>query len=288
VATPNIIEASGLGHAVTPEQWAAYVLEHLSAQSVVLAAGATRVDTANRVIHVPRVLTDGVASWYSELETITADGPTGDDLVLTPRKCATLVNLSNESVEDSSPAVLDVTGTAMVRAVALEADRAILSGTGGKQPTGVVSQAGGHVTGGISIDGLINASGQIAAVGGTARAAFLNPADVTTLMPSKDGQQRPLLGPDYVGGPTSTVYGVVLWPTPAMPAGTALVADPKQIVVAVRNDPTVAVSTDAIFTQDGAVARVIARLDGAVNDPRGLVTISATAVQASKSTKSSD
>ena len=57
---------------------------------VVLASGATRIDTALRVVHVPRILTDGTAAWFGELEEITEGGPTGDELILTPKKCATL------------------------------------------------------------------------------------------------------------------------------------------------------------------------------------------------------
>jgi len=272
-----ITESGGLGAAITPEQWATFVLEHLTAQSVVLASGATRIDTLNRQIHVPRVLSSGGADWFSELDPITETGPTGDDLVLSMKKVAALVTLSSEAVDDSNPSVLDTVGTAMTRAVALKADAGILNGPGGKAPVGVYGQAGGHVvSAGITIDALIDASGQIAAVGGSARAAYLNPADITALMKSKDLQERPLLGPDYVGGPTSTVYGLTLWSTPAIAAGTGLVADPSQIIVAVRSDPSVAVSQDALFTSDGQIARVIARLDCGVNDPAGLVSIAAT------------
>ena len=82
--------------------------------------------------------------------------------------------------------------------------------------------------------------------------------------------------PDYSGGPSSTIYGLAVWPTKGVAVDTALVADPTQIVVAVRNDPTVAVSSDAIFTSDGSICRVIARLDCGVNDPNGLVSIAAT------------
>jgi HK97 family phage major capsid protein len=98
----------------------------------VLASGATRIDTQNRVIHVPRVLSDAAADWYGELEEIVPGDPTGDDLVLTPKKCAALTKLSGEAVSGSMPAVLDVVGAAMTRAVGLEADAAILIGTGGK------------------------------------------------------------------------------------------------------------------------------------------------------------
>jgi HK97 family phage major capsid protein len=116
-----ITEAGGLGAGISPEEWAQYVLDHLSAASVLLASGATEIRTSAKQVHVPRVLTDGTAGWFSELEEITEGAPTGDELVLTPKKCATIAKFSDEVVADSSPRVLDVAGTAMVRAIALEA-----------------------------------------------------------------------------------------------------------------------------------------------------------------------
>jgi HK97 family phage major capsid protein len=270
------IPAGGLGAAITPEQWAGYVLEHLSSQSVVLASGATRVTTAQKIVHIPRVTADGGAEFYSELEEIGPGDPTGDELVLTPRKCAAITTISDEAVSDSSPSVLDAVGTAMTRAVALKCDRAFLSGAGGKEPVGVYGQAGQAVVGPIDIDHLIDAAGLVLDVGGQARVAYIHPTDHTALQKLKDLQGRPLLTPDYSGGPSSTVYGLALWPTKGVAVGTALVCDPAQIVVAVRSDPTVAVSTDAAFTADGAVARVVARVDVGVNDPSGLVSIAAT------------
>jgi HK97 family phage major capsid protein len=271
------LPAGGLGHAITPEQWATFVLEHLRARSVVLASGATRIDTAQRVVHVPKVTADGTAAWYNELEAIGPGDPTGAELVLTPKKCAAVTQLSSEVIADSEPSVLDAVGNAMVYAVALVVDRAILTGSDPKGPTGVYGQAGRHVTNPtITIDSLIDAAGLVAEAGGQARVAYVNPADHTLLMKQTDLQERPLLTPDYSAGPSSTIYGLAIWATKGIAAGTALVADPAQIVVAVRNDPTVAVSTDAIFVQDGAVARVIARVDCGVNDPNGLVSIAAT------------
>lgn len=266
----------GLGSAITPEQWATYVLEHLSAASVVLASGATRITTAQRQVHVPKVTSDGSAAWFSELDEITETGPTGTELVLVPKKCASLARLSSEVIDDSEPSVLDAVGTAMTRAVALTADRAILTGADPKGPVGVYGQAGQHVVGAVTIDSLIDAAGLVADVGGQATVAYVNPANHTALMKEKDQNGRPLLTPDYSGGPSSTIYGLAVWPTKGVAVDTALVADPTQIVVAVRNDPTVAVSSDAIFTSDGSICRVIARLDCGVNDPNGLVSIAAT------------
>ena len=79
------------------------------------------------------------------------------------------------------------------------------------------------------------------------------------------------------------MYGLSLWPTKGVDPATALVCDPAQIIVAVRSDPTVSVSLDALFTQDGAVCRVIARVDVGVNDANGLVSIAATAEAATES-----
>ena len=155
----------------------------------------------------------------------------------------------------------------------------MLSGAGGKEPLGVYGQAGQHVLGVIDIDHLIDAAGLVLDVGGQARVAYINPADHTLLQKQKDAAERPLLTPDYSGGPSSTVYGLALWPTKGVAAGTALVCDPQQIVVAVRNDPTVAVSADAAFTADGAVCRVVARVDVGVNAPAGLVSVAATAAR---------
>ena len=162
---------------------------------------------------------------------------------MVPKKVAELVQLCNEVISDSDASVLDAVGTAMTRAVALTADRAILNGAGGKEPLGVYGQAGQHVAGPIDIDTMVAAAGLIGGVGGTATAAYINPTDHTALMLLKDGNGRPLLTPDFSGGPSSTVYGLTLWQTKGIAAGTALVADPAQIVVAVRNDPTVAVSS---------------------------------------------
>jgi HK97 family phage major capsid protein len=262
--------------------WSRFVLAALSEQSVVLASGATRIVTGQKIVHVPRV---GAASadWFCELEEITEQGPGGTDLVLQPKKVATLCKLSDESVSDSDPAVLDVVGTQLTKAVALEADRAVLTGQGGKEPAGVFAQAGGHVISAtITLDSLVEASGQVTAAGGSPRAAYLNPVDFSSLLREKDQNGRPLLTPDYSATPSSAVYGMRLFPTSAIASGEALVVDPSQIIVAVRNDPTIAVSSDALFTSDGTVCRCIARVDAGIGDARALVSIGATAQTAAE------
>jgi HK97 family phage major capsid protein len=274
----DIKETGGLGAAITPEEWAGFVLDHLAHESVVLMSGATRIDTAAKQIHVPRLTDDGGVAWYGELEEITNDAPGGDDLVLTPKKVAALVRLSNESVGDSAPSVLDTTGGAMLRAIALEADAAIFHGAGGKAPTGILDTEA--VLPGLDgespdYEGLVKGAGKIREAGGRPDVAYISPADYTLLQLQEDGFNRPLLQA-VSDGPAPVIAGLRIYPTPALESGEALVAQADQIIVGVRTDPSVAFSSDAAFAVDGTVARVIARLDAGVNDASGLCTLGGT------------
>jgi len=109
---------------------------------VLLASGATEIRTSAKQVHVPQITGTAATNWYDELEEIAEGCPPGGDLVLTPKKVATLCKISNEAVNDSNPQVLDVAGEAMTRSVALEADRAMFAGSGGKQPVGIITIAG--------------------------------------------------------------------------------------------------------------------------------------------------
>ena len=68
----------------------------------------------------------------------------------------------------------------------------------------------------------------------------------------------------------ATVAGMTIWPTPAVPAATAVIAQASEIICAVREDASVAVSDQFAFNADGTVVRVVARVDVGVNDPDGL------------------
>jgi HK97 family phage major capsid protein len=274
-----ITETTGLGQALTPEEWASYVLEHLSAQSVLIASGATVVRTTNRVVHIPRVTSDGDVGWYAELAPIGPGDPQGDELILEPHKVAALTTVSNEAVNDSSPSALDAIGTSMMRAVAMAADKAYFVGEGpsNDQPQGVMTLALPTHPGAVDYPGIVTAAGIVRGKGGAPNVLYLNPADLTGLQLATDGMDRPLIQPDPAQGMSESIAGLRLWPTPAIDAGEALVAEAAQIVVALRQDATVAVSEDYAFNTDAALVRVIARTDVGVGDVNGLCRIAAAA-----------
>ena len=274
--------ALGVNASWGAREWAAYVLDHLSTQSVLLRAGARVVPVTGRVAHIPRVLTDGTATWTAEGAEIASSAPTGDTLDLSPKALKNVVSLSAESVEDSPVGELDAVGLALTRSIATAIDVKAFSADAATAlaPAGLRSTATALPTAisAITIDALIMAVGAVEAVGAVANAIFLNPTDLTALRLVKTaptGSNMPVLQPDLQAAGAERIAGAILWSTPGLPAGVALVGDAAQVVVGIRRDIEVAFSSDALFTSDSVAARVTSRLDWGVNDGRGLVLIKA-------------
>lgn len=267
--------AVGLNATWGAEEWANYVLQHLSTESVLMRSGARRIRVRGRKAHIPRVLTDGNVSWVAELAEIPSSAPTGDELVLEPKKIANVVSLSNESIYDAPVDELDAVGNALTRAIATAIDARAFSASAATatEPAGLRSMALPAQTGGVTIDNIIRAVGMIAAAGGVATVVYINPTDLTALRLVKDTSNRPLLQPDLQAGGAETIAGARIHPTPGLPAGTAIVAQSNQIVVGVRQDASVDFSAHAKFTADAVVARVVARVDFDVNDINGLAVV---------------
>lgn len=256
------------------EEWSTFVLDRLQHEAMVLAAGARRIVTSAKSIHVPVPGSAGT-HWLPENTEIPEDDSEPEERLLEPKKVANLSTASNEAIGDASVDVLDTIGDVAVRAIGLEVDRALLNGTGtGNQPLGVLRIAA--VPKNAALDptyaGLVTAAGTVRAAGGRPNVAFISPADHTTLALAQDGDNRPLLQ-STDSGPAEMVGGLRLWPTPAVPAGMALVGQADQILVAVRDDPRVDISTDAKFGADAVAIRTVARVDVGVADPAGLLVI---------------
>ena len=170
----------------------------------------------------------------------------------------------------------------MTRAISLEADKALFIGGGtATSPSGIMNTGGTasplqnvSISGGtLTYASIVTAAGSISAYGGRPDVLYVNPANMTQLQLATAGDNRPLIQPDASQGAAPTIAGLRVYPTPALGAGTALVAQADQIVMAVRSDATVAFSSDSAFEKDATVARVVARIDGDVADAHGLCTI---------------
>src|SRR5262245_17720494 len=106
------------------EEWASYVVEHLSTESVLLNSGARHVPIDGKKAHLPRINSDGAATWTAENAEIASSAPDADEVALTPMKLANTLSVSNESVADSTVDNLNRIGDAMTRSVAVALDTA--------------------------------------------------------------------------------------------------------------------------------------------------------------------
>lgn len=172
--------ALGINAAWGAQEWANFVLQHLAEQSALLRAGCRFIPTSGRIAHIPRTLTDGQAAWVAELAEIPSDAPTGDDLVLTPKKTANVVVLSNESIADAPVSELDAVGTALTRSVATAIDKKALSADAATAtaPAGLLTASVPTQSGGVGdVDSFVSAIGAIESIGGVGPfVAFINPA----------------------------------------------------------------------------------------------------------------
>ena len=266
----------GLGTAITGEEWARFVLTRLGHASVVLRSGARRLTTSAPVLHVPRFTGDGSAGWYLELEEIAEGAPPGDDIEMIMRKCATLAKISSEVVSDADRAAINQVGEEMMRAVGLTVDRAIFNGAGPPRQPRRDPRA--------DRPGDRRGRRRPRQRDRRRRPDRRRRRRSQRALPrarrtgrrgrrSATATDRPLLQPDATEAAAPQARRPERLPHPGADRGTAVVAQSDQIIVAVRDDPSVEMSDQALFTSDGHVARITTRLDCAINDKRGLAKI---------------
>ncbi len=253
------------------EDFSAVLIEGLRQESALLQAGATLIVVNGRNASIPRIKVDPDADWVGELEELPSDPGDADVLTLTPKKIGNLVNLSRESIEDAPLNELDAVGRSMVRGVASKLDArafstsaatatapAGLRSAGTALPTAAVTEIG--------VASLITGVGTLRGLGARPDVIFIAAQDLTALeLAAVSGGYN---GAMSIEGPgIASISGARLISTPALPAGTALIAQASYLVIGVRRDIAVDFSEHSSFSSDAVAARVTGRLDWAVSDP---------------------
>ena len=94
---------------------------------------------------------------------------------------------------------------------------------------------------------VVRRAASISAAGGQPDTLYLHPSDYMALQLAVGADDRPLIQPDAQLGGGVTIAGMRVSPTPAIGGGTALVAEAKQIVVAVGTDATLSSASESEF-----------------------------------------
>ena len=261
----------GLSTTWGKSDWSAVVIEALILESALLRSGATRVVTDARIQNIPRLKIHPASQWVAELQEIPSDSGDADILSLVPRKIGNVISVSTEAVEDASVDELQEVTNSMVRGLGVEIDAAAFSTAAATSltPAGLLNATLPGATGGVTIDSVLSAVGEIQGHSGAPDTCFLNPVDLTGLRQIKASTGQYILSPDAAsveGAPSTRIAGCALIPTAGLAAGHALVTEARFIQTAIRRDASVDFSADAQFTADAITARLTMRVDWAWGD----------------------
>jgi hypothetical protein len=277
MTTPaGITTGSFRGHPFPPDV-VAQVL-NLLIGGAPFAASLTRQPTARSSIAWPTASPTGFA-WLGELQPFPVVVMADDAYVVAICKLGGIVDLSNESVSDSSINLSASIGTVLQDSLSRDLDLGLLNGSGPPEPVGVIGVAPAASGAGL-LNAVAAAKGSIGDAGGTATALAINATDLA----AADADTGTAGALTYPAG-FATAIGL----TPVVVPGltTPLVYDQSRCYLAVRNDATVEASRDWHFNLDATSIRVKARVTAAIPDaPKSIrkLTITATA-QASGSSK---
>lgn len=258
------------------QDYASYVLEHITQQAALLVSGARLIEVSGKSAHVPRLLSNGNASWVGELQPIPSSAPDADDVVLTPKKLANLVSLSNESIADSSVSTLDTVGDAMTRSAGRAMDLQAFSALPATDisPAGLLdaSRALPTTAGTVNIATIRARIAALVGIGARPAAVYVSAADFAKLDAENDSTGRGLLEPDPTRPGATTIAGARLFVVP-LATGWSIICEPAQVLLGLRKDASVELSKHAAFGSDATTARIVLRADFGVNDKAGFSVI---------------
>lgn len=285
---------TGQPRAIVDSSTGNLIIRPLQAKSVALrAATMVNVSEASNAFRIPVVTEDPAVAFVAEGEEIAASGAKLTEDADVFHKLAGLTTVSNEFLDDSSPAIAEIVTKGLARSLALKLDTAFFGkrGTDTKAPRGLgdiegvnVIQAGTKLT---SLDPFTDAVYAASNAGGAILGAFVgHPDDGLQLakLKEKDGSQRALIQPDPTKGdgvteagtvtPAARIAGVPFWTTPACPKGTIWGIPKDSVVVAVRKDLTLTKDESVYFTSDVTAVRVLARVTTVFGHPAAIQKIS--------------
>ena len=108
--------------------------------------GATTLTGLVGNVTLPRRASAGAAYWLTESQAITETEGTFDKVSLQPRTVGALQKFSRQMILQSTPTIEQLVRNDLVAILAVEIDRAALSGSGtAGQPLGIVGQSGVNV-----------------------------------------------------------------------------------------------------------------------------------------------
>jgi len=257
------------------------IIEPVTRASLALQV-TTLLTTVNGSYRFPKITDDVTAAWTLENEEIAVSEIAGNEVVVTPRKIATLDPISNEMASDTNPKAQDLIGKSVARSMVKKIDAAFF----GAAPADETRQPGGleylgtDVTAiaadpAAGLDAYVDAIAAANDLGVTLRAFVVDKDTGTALAKMKVGasSNQPLLSAGATDATLPSIHGVpYLVSRDALP-GTAWGIPDDLAFTVLREDVTVDIDTSVWFSRDQTAIRGIVRIGFGFVEPAAVIKI---------------
>ena len=261
------------GGYIAPPEHVDWWIESLRPASVVLTAGPRIHRTERSSVHVPKVGASSTAAMTAENALIAEGGMTFAEVVLTPRKAAGLLRVSNELMNDSSPSARAVIQDDLARTIALLLDEQMLVGNGTPPNLrGLANTTGSTSTPVVTALKLDDIAAAIARMEGNnlpPTAIFMSPEAWAALKTEKDSQLRYQLGPDPTAPAERRLFGVTVFVTPQVGEAVLVVSMPW-VIVAINEVLNIVFDQSRYLEYDQTGVRATGRVDIAPMHPEAV------------------
>lgn len=260
------------GGYTVPAPVAVNFIDRLRRQSVASRAGALTVPMDSETLAIARLETDPTVAWRAENASIAEGDPTFGRVLFTAKSLSGILKISRELLADTVNAG-SIIESALVKAMALELDRAAIFGDGSaNSPTGVINVSGiNEVEMGTNGAALTNYEELIDAIyemqldnAEDPTAAIMHPRTRRDMAKLVDGDGNPLVVPEMVSRvPMLTTTAAAIDETQGTSenASSIVFGDFTQLMIGMRENITVQVLNER-FAENGQIGLVVhARAD---------------------------
>ena len=137
------LPAAGPGGQITPVDYRpGDYIDLLRSKLVIQRLGARVLSGLRGNVEIPRLKASASSGWVAENGALSASDMQFAKLTMAPKHCGSLVELSRNMLQQSSPDVEMLVRQDMAAILARAVDKAAIEGGGANEPTGVVATAG--------------------------------------------------------------------------------------------------------------------------------------------------
>ena len=257
---PGLVTRAEWGGAPFPPDVQQWLLNKLLTGSP-FANALTRQPTSRGVVVWPLVSPDG-AAWVGEAQNIPLANLNDEVYQVAAVKLATIIEASNESVDDASFNIAGAVGQAIADSCGPVVDKGFLYGAGGLEPIGVLANAPASAPAADFRAAVITSWGELCAAGAKPEnvVVFAHPVPLAAEWARTGTTGEPLHPDSPSGQPLTLGPGIRTVPVPMLLPVDVLAADVSMVFMVERDDVGFEMSDQAGWGRDTLSIRVKGRL----------------------------